>query len=112
MAALPYVATPRACSRCGATFNAVGRVRVCSPCRTPQPKPRRGPSLVPTARENQVIECVKRGLPNKVIAFEIGITVGTVKAHLFSIFSKLGVSNRTELALRAVAVNAALDPLC
>ena len=42
------------------------------------------------------------GLPNKVIARRLGISERTVKAHLTSIFQRLGVSDRTQAALWAI----------
>jgi len=59
-----------------------------------------GVSLQLTERERQVALLASQGIPNKVIARELGITDGTVKAHLNSIFTKTGVSNRTGLVLR------------
>jgi two-component system, NarL family, nitrate/nitrite response regulator NarL len=56
-------------------------------------------SLAP--RERQLIRFVRRGLRNREIAKELGVTEGTVKVYLHSIFEKLGVKNRTELAIRA-----------
>ena len=47
---------------------------------------------------------VARGLRNRDIAAELGITEGTVKVYLHAIFDKLGVANRTELAIRAAEV--------
>ena len=41
------------------------------------------------------------GLPNKLIARRLGISERTVKAHLTSIFQRLGVSDRTQAALWA-----------
>ena len=52
-------------------------------------------------RERQLIAFVRRGLRNREIAEQLGVTEGTVKAYLHAIFEKLGVSNRTELAIRA-----------
>lgn len=52
-----------------------------------------------TRREWQVAEGVSRGLRNRDIALTLGIREKTVKAHLSSIFSKLGVRSRMELAL-------------
>lgn len=51
-----------------------------------------------TAREREIAMLVARGLTNKHIAREAGISEGTVKIHLYNIFQKLGVANRTELA--------------
>ncbi len=55
-----------------------------------------------TAREREVLELVSQGLPNKTTAARLGISDHTVKFHLSSIFSKLGVSTRTEAVRRAV----------
>lgn len=48
-----------------------------------------------TARELEVLRHVARGLGNKEIAREIGRSTETVKAHLESIFQKLGARDRT-----------------
>ena len=58
-----------------------------------------GPSL--TARERELVELVSKGLRNRDIAGELGVTEGTVKVYLHGIFDKFGVENRTELAMRA-----------
>ena len=52
-------------------------------------------------RERQLIGFVRKGLRNREIAAELGVTEGTVKVYLHAIFDKLGVGNRTELAIRA-----------
>lgn len=51
-----------------------------------------------TARETEVLRWVVEGHTNKTIAGLLGITVGTIKAHLKVIFQKLGARNRTEVA--------------
>ncbi|HET9398492.1 MAG TPA: response regulator transcription factor [Sphingomicrobium sp.] len=56
-------------------------------------------SLAP--RERQLIGFVRKGLRNREIADHLGVTEGTVKVYLHAIFEKLGVGNRTELAIRA-----------
>jgi two-component system nitrate/nitrite response regulator NarP len=58
-----------------------------------------GPSL--TARERELVELVSKGLRNRDIAGELGVTEGTVKVYLHGIFDKFGVENRTELAMSA-----------
>lgn len=61
-----------------------------------------GPSLTP--RERQLVDLVRRGMRNRDIAAELGVTEGTVKVYLHAIFDKLGVDNRTELAMRAASL--------
>jgi two-component system nitrate/nitrite response regulator NarP len=57
------------------------------------------PALAP--RERQLVRFVRQGLRNREIAQQLGVTEGTVKVYLHAVFDKLGVSNRTELAIRA-----------
>ncbi len=52
-------------------------------------------------RERAIAALVQRGLRNKEIAVELGLTEGTVKVHLHKIFHKLDVRSRTELILLA-----------
>lgn len=54
-----------------------------------------------TPAQRSILIGLRQGLPNKQIAFDLGITEATVKAHLTSIFRKLGVSNRTQAVLVA-----------
>jgi DNA-binding NarL/FixJ family response regulator len=53
-----------------------------------------------TNREMDIMQLLGQGYQNKHIALSLGISENTVKFHVSSIFTKLGVSNRTE-ALRA-----------
>ena len=52
-----------------------------------------------SVRERGIVALVRRGLRNREIAEELGLTEGTVKVHLHKIFEKLGVRSRTELIL-------------
>jgi DNA-binding NarL/FixJ family response regulator len=52
-------------------------------------------------REQEVLRCVAGGMPNKLIARELGISEKTVKAHLTRVFQQIGVSDRTQAALWA-----------
>ncbi|TCC52288.1 response regulator transcription factor [Kribbella capetownensis] len=54
-----------------------------------------------TTREQEVLEMLGSGLPNRAIAQRLGISERTVKAHVTSIFHRLGVSDRTQAALWA-----------
>jgi NarL family two-component system response regulator LiaR len=55
-----------------------------------------------TPREREVLVLIGRGMPNKLIARDLGLSEKTVKAHVSSILGKLGVSDRTQAALYAV----------
>ncbi|HEX5354753.1 MAG TPA: response regulator transcription factor [Aquabacterium sp.] len=56
-------------------------------------------------RQLSVLRCLLQGKPNKVIAREIGIAEGTVKAHLWAVYQMLGVSNRAQAMYRAHELN-------
>lgn len=49
-----------------------------------------------TPAQVKIVSCLERGLLNKQIAYEMGVTEYTVKAHMTAAFRKLGVSNRTQ----------------
>jgi two-component system nitrate/nitrite response regulator NarL len=65
------------------------------------PEGQKGYRLTP--REREIISAVAAGCGNREIARQFSISEHTVKHHLTSIFDKLGVSTRLELALLAVA---------
>ena len=52
-------------------------------------------SMVLSAREQEVVRLMARGLRNKEIGAELGITEGTVEQHLKRVFAKLQVHDRT-----------------
>lgn len=96
---LSKVLTPKTCSRCGRGFGGLGREYACPSCK--QVTAARAPSAVPrlSCREQQIVYLIQQAKSNKEIAYELCLTVGTVKEYIFHIFRKLGVANRTELAL-------------
>jgi NarL family two-component system response regulator LiaR len=57
-----------------------------------------------TPRETEVLRLLAKGKSNKEIGAELVIGIKTVKTHVSSILSKLGVSSRTQAALYAVRV--------
>lgn len=56
-----------------------------------------------TGRELDLLGLIAQGLSNKSAARQLGISAGTVKTHVRSIFAKLDVSNRTEAVMVARA---------
>ena len=58
---------------------------------------RDGEELSP--REFEILKLAARGMSNKSIAADVGLTVRTVKGHLANIFSKLNVGSRTEAVI-------------
>lgn len=60
---------------------------------------KKGPALTP--RERELVALVRKGLRNRDIAAQLGVTEGTVKVYLHGLFDRLGINNRTELAIRA-----------
>lgn len=57
-------------------------------------RPKQGPSL--SAREEEVLDLLARGLPNAEIAAALSVSENTVRFHLKNIYEKLHVTNRTE----------------
>ena len=54
-----------------------------------------------TPQQFRVLTMIAEGLLNKQIAWELGVSEATVKAHMTAIMRKLGVNNRTQVALAA-----------
>ena len=67
----------------------------------PAGKPSAQPIEPLTEREEEVLATVARGRTNAEIADELHISLSTVKAHVASLMTKLGVRNRVELAMWA-----------
>lgn len=51
-----------------------------------------------TGRQLQVVEAIRQGKPNKIIAYELNMCESTVKVHVRAIMKKLKARNRTEVA--------------
>lgn len=58
-----------------------------------------------TARQVAVIEGIRRGKPNKVIAYELNMCESTVKVHVRNVMRKVKARNRTELAFKATEMS-------
>lgn len=92
----------RTCPACGNvfTYHVDGhRYLKCFDCRVSQAPNGARPGARLTTREIQVIKLVTQGHGNKEVAGRLMIGAGTIKVYLNHIFTKVGVSNRTELAL-------------
>ena len=66
------------------------------------------PRLSP--RQAEVLQCLNRGLPTKLIAVELGLSEYTVKEYLGNIFQTLGVRNRTEAVIKAARLQLTVRP--
>ena len=75
----------------------------------PKPGPRDSDGFRLTKRELEVVNSIVDGYTNKEIAKRFSISEQTVKHHLTSIFEKVGVTNRLELALFAMHQRLASD---
>ena len=87
--------TLRACVNCGRNFTAPGKEYTCPSCLTATPPRKRRLSM----RESQIVNLVQQAKTNKEIAAELQLSPGTAKQYLHNLFRKLGLRNRTELAI-------------
>jgi DNA-binding NarL/FixJ family response regulator len=53
-----------------------------------------------TPREAEVVEELRRGKANKIIAYDLNLCQSTVKVHIRNIMKKVGATNRTEVAYK------------
>jgi len=58
-----------------------------------------------TDRELEIAGLIRAGLRNREIAARCGLTEGTVKVHLHSIFQKLGIKSRSELIIMMMSID-------
>ncbi len=63
-------------------------------------KPEAGPEETLSRREQEILALLARGLSNKLIAADLGISPETVNVHLRKIYEKLHVHSRTEATLK------------
>jgi two-component system, NarL family, nitrate/nitrite response regulator NarL len=64
-------------------------------------------SKVLSRRECEIAVLVARGMSNKEVARELGLSNGTVKIHVHSIFQKLGAKSRYSLIIQGEPLSAA-----
>lgn len=96
----------------GGSFLPAASLRALRDTLAPTPSPQSIGALLDgnlTCRQAAVAEALRRGKPNKIIAYELRVSESTVKIHIRSIMKKLNASNRTEAAFRLNHANP-LDP--
>ena len=59
-----------------------------------------------TPQQVRVLMMLSEGLLNKQIAYELGVSEATVKAHVSAILQKLGVESRTQAVIAAAKIEA------
>lgn len=85
--------------KCGGTFVPLNTL-------TPRnPQPRRTANsagfIQYTPRQMAVLERLRLGKTNKIIAYELGMSESSVKSHIRNLMNKMNVANRTQIACRA-----------
>jgi DNA-binding NarL/FixJ family response regulator len=83
----------------GDTTPAVMRPAAEAPRAEPHQKPKSMDSLGLTPRQTDVLALLLQGLPNKLIARELNLSVETVKDHVAAVLRALNVSSRTQAVL-------------
>jgi len=63
-----------------------------------------------TPQQVRVLMMLSEGLLNKQIAFQLGVSEATVKAHVSAILQKLGVESRTQAVIAAAKIEAGQWP--
>lgn len=58
-----------------------------------------------TTRESEIIHLVAQGLSNREIALRLHLSLSTIKVHIYNIFRKLNVHNRTQAVAKAQTLN-------
>lgn len=80
----------------GGTFAPAATLLSQSDCRPASP---REPLIEGfTHRQSQILDCLRRGMANKLIAYELDMCESTVKVHIRNIMKKLNATNRTQVA--------------
>ena len=51
-----------------------------------------------TQRRSQILDCLRRGMANKLIAYELNMCESTVQVHIRNIMKKLTATDRTQVA--------------
>jgi DNA-binding NarL/FixJ family response regulator len=81
------------------SYTFLGKVKRGKGERIKPPPPEISDTLSP--REMEIVQLVGKGLGNREIAEELGLSVATIRTHLTNLYEKIGVVSRVELALYA-----------
>ena len=87
------------CVNCGTAFLDSGIERHCDSCRLVKDGTS-GCGALLTYRERQIVRLIQNADTNKEISAKLGLSYGTTKQYICAIFRKVGVRNRTQLAIR------------
>ena len=77
---------------------------ISAPARTPKPRTLLARLATLTPQQVRVLMMLSEGLLNKQIAYELGVSEATVKAHVSAILQKLGVESRTQAVIAAAKI--------
>ncbi|MHB2267112.1 response regulator transcription factor [Aliihoeflea sp. PC F10.4] len=64
-----------------------------------------------TPQQSRVLTMLAEGLLNKQIAYELGVSEATIKAHVSAILQKLGVDSRTQAVIRLQRISSEPQPI-
>ena len=84
------------------------RIAASRPGHNVTPESAAGASL--SARQQEILVLLTQGKSNKEIGHLLGLTTGTVKQHIYALFRKLGVRNRTMAAVRGAQATKSVSP--
>ncbi|MGW5863811.1 response regulator transcription factor [Streptomyces sp. NPDC055239] len=93
------------------TLNSLEELEPHCPCRSALHSAVEPPAVsVLTAREREVLLLLGAGLPNPVLARQLGIAERTVKAHVARVIEKLGLRTRLDAVVVAIVHHSLLCP--
>ena len=82
------------------------RTSICASAPTRRPAELMGRMATLTPQQVRVLMMLSEGLLNKQIAYQLGVSEATMKAHVSAILQKLGVESRTQAVIAAAKIEA------
>ena len=83
------------------TGNAVGCTHKCVNGNSSHIRQSQSGSAMLTPRQREILIMLHTGKPSKVIASQMGLGLGTIKSHLHTLYSVMGVTNRSEAIVKS-----------